>query len=320
MKIYLYPGYVSLGSSAGGSPRLFRYLENERKVKLEDMRWHGTLDSLPKNPSMIRASSMMKCESYDLAKKCAELGHFCFYNDQVLLPNGEYVGGDRLIEEAQKFLDAHGKDNEPMVSRELTIAYLRSAAANSSTAGKTIHAMKQAQLLLDLFTENVLCDDVSPVAGISGGYPIVRVVCAENLRDLDEGDTLLDGLGFDRKGMEQLGRQLAEDVEKASGLPYDEPLSQMYYHKLARALRNNLGNLKLAYESTELDYLLVEHQPSMGILAHAILGRHSQWAGVTFIRMLMDAMLPVLVERLLALGYPNSSEVAEWDYEMESHK
>lgn len=313
MRVYTYPGYVSLGSAQGGSPKLFRYLEKERGLKFEGHAWHGTLDSLPKKPAMVRASSMMKCDSYDLAKRCAELGHFCFYDDRVILPNGEYVGGDQLIEEAKKFLD--GYKDEPDVTREQTISYLLSTAADRSTAGETEHTMKQAKMLLDLFRTHVLRNDVTPYPAISGEYRAVRVSNLEHPNSWDKGDTIVDRIGLDGKGIEEIGRQLGEDNEKASGLPYDWPISQAYFRKLAAGLEKNLMQLDLAYQTTELGYMLSEDQPNLGILLHNFRGRHSQWSGVAFLRRLMDAMLPPLIERLVALGYPESSEVVEWEYE-----
>lgn len=315
MRVYTYPGYVSLGSAQGGSPKLFRYLEKERGVKFEGHAWHGTLDSLPKKPAMVRASSMMKCDSYDLAKRCAELGHFCFYDDRVILPNGEYVGGDTLIEEAKKFLENY-KD-EPDVAREQTISYLLSTAADRSTDGETTHAMKQAKMLLDLFRAHVLREDVTPSPAIGGEYRAVRVSILEHPSTWgsEEDDTA----GLDVKGMEEIGRQLGEDNEKASGLPYDWPISQAYFRKLAAGLERNLMQLDLAHKTTEIGYVMSEHQPSLGVLLATFRGRHSQWSGVAFLRRLMDAMLPALIERLVALGYPESNEVVEWEYETQNH-
>lgn len=310
MRVYTYPGYVNLDSAQGGSPKLFRYLEKERGLKFEGHAWHGTLESLPKKPAMVRASSVMKCNSYDLAKRCAELGHFCFYDDRVILPNGEYVGGDRMIEEVKKFIE-NFKD-EPDVTREQTISYLLSTSADRSTAGSTEHTLRQAKMLLDLFRTHVLRNDVTPSPAISGEYRALRV---SNLEHPSTWGTKGDTAGLDVKGMQEIGRQLGEDNEKASGLPYDWPISQAYFRKLAAGLENNLMQLQLAYETTEIGYVLGETGPNIAILLHNFRGRHSQWGGVAFLRRLMDAMLPPLIERLVALGYPESNEVVEWEYE-----
>jgi len=106
MKIYLYPSYVGLVSAEMFSPGLFQFFRDQG-LQLEDARWDGTLASLPQNePSIIRASSQMKCSSIDLARCCAEHGHIVFYDDRVLLPDGNY-DGPMLLEGMKKFLSQH---------------------------------------------------------------------------------------------------------------------------------------------------------------------------------------------------------------------
>lgn len=103
MKMYLYPGYVSLASARAYSPRLFEFLEN--MVELEAVRWNGSLTSLPTDePIMVRASSRLPCSLEDLALRCEELGHFVYYDDQLLLTDGSYTR-EGLIESAQRFLE-----------------------------------------------------------------------------------------------------------------------------------------------------------------------------------------------------------------------
>lgn len=316
MRVYTYPGYVTLGSAQGGSPKLFRYLEKERGVKCEWHPWHGTLDSLPKKPAMVRASSMMKCTYDELAARCAELGHLCFYDDRIILPNGEWIGGDQMIKEAKKFLDSHQEDQLDL-TREKTISYLRSTAADRSTAGETVHALKQAKLLIGLFEKHVLLRNVAPSNEISGDYRAVRVSNLEHTSTWGgEND---ETAGLDVRGMEQVREQIASDAEKVGGLPYEHPTAQAFFRKLARGLGRNLGNLEIAYGTTELGYGLAEDMPgNLGILLHNFRGRQTQWGGVAFLCTLMGAMLPVLVERLVAAGYPNSDEVVEWEYEAEN--
>lgn len=310
MRVYTYPGYVNLESAQGGSPRLFGFLEG-LGVKFEGYSWHGTVESLPKKPAMIRASSMMGCDSRDLAKRCAELGHFCFYDDRVVLPDGNYVGGDKLIEEAKRFIEKN-KD-EPEVTREQTISYLLSTSADRSTAGETEHTMKQGKMLLDLFREHVLLDDVTPSPAISGEYRLLRLSNLEHPNTWGSEED--EDMGLDIKGVQEIERQIGEDGEKVVGFPYDSPISQAYFRKLASGLGRNLMQLDLAYKTTEFGYALSEVQPNIGILLYSFRGRHSQWGGVVFLRKLMDAMLPPLIERLVALGYPESSGVVKWSYE-----
>lgn len=103
MTIYLYPHYVSLTSAARFSPQLFLFFV-QQGVGLKEAPWNGDLDSLPSEPSVIRASSMMDCSLQELGQKCAELGHLCFYDDKLVLPNGDTVR-EGLIEAARKFIE-----------------------------------------------------------------------------------------------------------------------------------------------------------------------------------------------------------------------
>lgn len=314
MRVYTYPGYVSLGSAQGGSPKLFRFLEKDCGLKFEGHHWHGTIDSLPKKSAMVRASSMMTCDTYELARRCAELGHFLFYDDRVILPNGEY-SGEHLIEEVKKFLEKN-RSTEPDVPKEQTIRFLRSSAADRSTHGEAVHAMKQADMLLAFFREHVLLKEVASSTEFAGEYRAIRNA------ELDHPDNWggeNDGVfGLDVNGMETIRRQVADDTEKAKGLPNDHPVVQAFFRKLARGLERNLHNLNLSFGNTELGYVMMDRQqPNLGVLLNTFRGRHSQWGGVAFINVLMNAMLPPLIERLIALGYPDS-EVVEWEYETES--
>lgn len=102
MKIYMFPHYVSVTSSRIGSKRLFSFLVSQ-DIILEGARWEGDLKSLPTTPSIIRASSMMECTWEALGKRCAELGHFCFYDDEVVMADGNR-SREYLIDEAKRFL------------------------------------------------------------------------------------------------------------------------------------------------------------------------------------------------------------------------
>jgi hypothetical protein len=102
MKIYLYPRFVSLSLAAHFSPKFFSFLESQG-LQLEVEHWGGNLVSLPTTPSIIQASGVMNCYWSELGKKCAELGHLCFFSDGLVKPNGEYTKYG-LIEAAKKFL------------------------------------------------------------------------------------------------------------------------------------------------------------------------------------------------------------------------
>jgi len=103
MRIFLFPYYVDIEWASRRSPKLFKFLSEEH-VQLTRVSWRGDIKSLPVTPSIIRASSMSWCKWEELAQRCAELGHFCFYNDFVLMPDGT-ISSEQLIDEAKKFLE-----------------------------------------------------------------------------------------------------------------------------------------------------------------------------------------------------------------------
>ena len=104
VKMLLFPSYVSLASARDYSPQLFRFLR-ERGVELEADEWDGTTNSIPQEGLVIvRASTKMRCDSVTLGRVCEALGHFVFYDDRVLLGNGEY-SHDQLLGNAQEFID-----------------------------------------------------------------------------------------------------------------------------------------------------------------------------------------------------------------------
>lgn len=103
VEIYFFPDYVNLRTVQFSSPKLIGFLL-ERGVRLEERHWQGTLDSVPTRPPvLIRASSMMKCEAAELGRLCSQRGHLLFYDDQLILSDGEYTK-EGLLEAAQRFL------------------------------------------------------------------------------------------------------------------------------------------------------------------------------------------------------------------------
>lgn len=107
MQMLLFPGYVSLASARTYSPRLFRVLK-EREVPIEVVRWDGTTSGVPtKHPVIIRASTKMMCDPADLASIANQHGHFVYYDDKVLLPNGSFTS-DQLEGKLIEFLDRNG--------------------------------------------------------------------------------------------------------------------------------------------------------------------------------------------------------------------
>ncbi len=102
MKIYMYPGYVSVVSSSAYSPKLFGLIKS-LGVELEPAYWNGSLESLPTEPCLVRASSKLPYTWWELAKKCKQLGHFCFYDDAVINDNGESNHEDLLLRAKEFF-------------------------------------------------------------------------------------------------------------------------------------------------------------------------------------------------------------------------
>ncbi len=89
MKVFMFPYYVTLESSAAFSPALFEELER-LDVRLEAQWWDGTIEGLPKDePAIVRASSILDYDWKLLGKFCEEHGHLCFYKDTLVTSTGE---------------------------------------------------------------------------------------------------------------------------------------------------------------------------------------------------------------------------------------
>ncbi len=106
MKMCLFPSYRTRRFAESESPTVFRILE-EQGVPIEDEQWMGTIESLPHEPALIRASSMLEFRLEEFARRATALGHFCFYQDHVGMPDGQYRH-DVLVSELLKFLEKNG--------------------------------------------------------------------------------------------------------------------------------------------------------------------------------------------------------------------
>jgi hypothetical protein len=300
MKMYLFPGYVSLSSVKSSSPNLCSHLE-QKKITLEEYHWDGTLSSLPTKPALVRASSVMECKWDALTAACRKLGHFCFYDDQ-------FVGsGTDLIAELEKWLEKNGDEKmEPA----MVIPYLKSSAADRSTLGAATHAQRQAAMLLGLWKENVIKDDVQPSTKVSGHYPIME------LGEVEDKESFAGRMGFDIQGLTRLKEQLAADANQVAGLPIEHPDSQSFYHKLQCGLQSNLFALETAVGVTELKTSIGAR---MGFGPELFLStfqsRHNTDASRIACREIMNVMLPILIEKLVIAGYADSKEDIEWSYE-----
>ncbi len=104
MKIFVYepPERHSCISPLDHSPQLVAYLA-ARGVEHEEVRWDGRLETLPNEPSMIRASihlgAKLGLEWDTLVAHCRGT-HVVFYDDSWVGSSGE-VEGDFLILEME---------------------------------------------------------------------------------------------------------------------------------------------------------------------------------------------------------------------------
>lgn len=312
MKIYLFPGYVSISSASASSPNLFRFLK-EQKVELVEESWGGDLKSLPTGePAFIRASSVMHCADLDLAQRCAELGHFCFYDDRILRPDGSYDSAT-LIEELQKFLERANKGEE--MSKEQVVPYLKSCPKDDSTLGSGEHLRRQTALMLNLWDQHVpMSESVVSSGEFSGFYPIVRIGTP--------GSSGLDGMGFDVTSIEALDEALMADLNRLRELGLELTSDDDRSRQLCRKLQNGLsGNFTMLGEATRLtkamysfhNTALAQANP-LGLFMATSTSRHNTDATVSGVMRLYRAMLPALVEKLVTAGYPDTTERIEWDY------
>lgn len=114
LKILLFPGYVRLWDTLGASPGLtqalrergFQTFPGGKGVEIEVIQWDGLRTSIPKDERvMVRASS--KLDGYgmqELGALCEELGHLCFYYNELVTSAGNEEG-DALNVAAIAFLD-----------------------------------------------------------------------------------------------------------------------------------------------------------------------------------------------------------------------
>ncbi len=108
MKIYLFPDYVTIGSSSIFSQELFGLI-NELDIELDRVFWDGTLESLPTEPCIVRASTMLSYHWKDLAWKCKQLGHLCFYDGSAIDDDGER-NDEAFLPRAKEFFKRCGFD------------------------------------------------------------------------------------------------------------------------------------------------------------------------------------------------------------------
>ncbi len=107
MKLLLHPNYVSLESARQYSPRLFSFMQ-QMNIPLTVVNWDGTRESLPVEPSLVRWSTMITAYPREiLAKDCCEMGHFLFFDDRIVEPDGT-LKSENLLPSATAFFQKNG--------------------------------------------------------------------------------------------------------------------------------------------------------------------------------------------------------------------
>ncbi|MBI3251496.1 MAG: hypothetical protein HYZ62_01135, partial [Candidatus Andersenbacteria bacterium] len=208
MRMFLYPAYVCLQSAKANSRSLFQALK-DLGVEVEAAFWHGTLDSLPDDrPSIIRASSMMSCAGNELAQRCAQLGHFAFYNDSYLSADGTYKSDD-LIETLTAFIEKNRQAAE--LTKQEVVDFLVSQPEGSSV-DCGLYIERQAALLLKLWDEHVIAGKNSPTGSeFEDEYPQVT---SRPDRQLRESASIPEHMGFAIQDIQSLVLALGQDTAK----------------------------------------------------------------------------------------------------------
>ena len=111
--VYLFPAYVTIGSIEARAKPIYDFFE-KKSIELVPKYWDGSIEGLPNNRSLVRASSQMYCTRDEFFNACESKGHVGFYECQSLseeqkqlleqLINGQetqehqnmFIGGDEL--------------------------------------------------------------------------------------------------------------------------------------------------------------------------------------------------------------------------------
>lgn len=317
VKMFLFPSYVELDSVRYFSKKLFEILDG-MGVEVVAEHWSGSLDSIPTGePALVRASTKQECSDDDLAKFCRDNGHLSFYDDRYHQPDGRYTS-EGWEEVVRDFLKRVEKSAMPT---DKVIPYLRSESKDRSTLGRGTHQRRKAEVLLRLFKAYVLNDDIVPVdrSVFNTAYTLIEKMgstdVGESLRmDVQTFETLRGEIQADKEMLEALGlTALAKD-----------PRAKAYRMKLGRALEHGLRVLTRSTESTgemyeanasPLDAAVRGINPHpANVLVQTFASRRMTDSTSQVMDILRSVALPLLVEKLVAAGYPDSSEVIEWEY------
>ncbi len=199
------------------------------------------------------------------------------------------------------------------------ISYLRSRPKDDSTLGGGDHLRRQAKMFLMLWNEHVLKGYVPD--GDGDFIDRYRVIALGSAGDKDPAKPL----GMDIDGIELLRKQVADDQKKLADFGIapgsDDDRAKRYCFKLHVGLLQNFKKLQSSTEITGQMYELVDlfknHLTSgaaLGLVVETFNSRHNTDVTGMGVQTLYDVMLPILIEKLVAAGYPDSTEEIEWDY------
>ena len=81
--VYLFPAYVTIGSIEARAKPIYDFFE-KKSIELVPKYWDGSIEGLPNNRSLVRASSQMYCTRDEFFNACESKGHVGFYECQSL--------------------------------------------------------------------------------------------------------------------------------------------------------------------------------------------------------------------------------------------
>jgi len=308
MRMFLFPAYVCLAAARANSPKVFEILK-KMGVEVEEAYWGGTVDSIPTDkPSLVRASSLMSCKESELAQHCGPLRHFVYYDDRYLDINGNYIGAD-LEQRLTSFIEVNRQAAE--LSPQDVVEFLVSNP-DMPTVDRGLHIQRQANLMLKLWDKYVLGDRKRPNTHEFGNeYPAVKSRPQSHNK---ESASVAEQAGFDPEGFNRLTAALKEDGLAIKNLEIDvdsqQTLALAYKHKLRRGLVANLRELQNSSHDTAASFQFIEpfiaHRasPPFGAIHEAMKSRHRVYSTSSGVKLLYQAMLPILLKEAAKVGYP----------------
>lgn len=312
---YVYPAYIVPEDFPVRSPVLHA-LFVEHGVILEREHWPGTLEGMPSSPGLLRTSTTMRCRREDLGARCIELGHLAYYQDRILLSDGSY--DDEVKEAVERFVAA-ARARE-IAARGSVIRHLRSFPSDETPPGKADHECRVAARLLDLAADHLLGKDPEDAQALQEeAYPVVRSGVP--------GKRGTYGMGADDERLAALRECLSREhalLTDAGLTPLaTDPLARRWLLRTCTALAANAAVLQQV-----ADYLHLLHEfaqkphiasvngfnGGVGLWAATKQCCQNSFTAVAAVRMLREALLPPLLERLREAGYPDDGETVAWDY------